>query len=123
MGFMPRPDVSRTLNPELSRAELVRTLRLLGNQDRLRVVCSLLLTRTGELNVTELSARNGPKMSALSQHLAKLRNCGVVAVRRSGHHRYYRMNQSDSLAQILAAVAGYLSSLERADRRLGCDSR
>lgn len=63
-------------------------LRLLGNERRLMVLCQL---ANGELSVGELRARVGLSQSALSQHLALLREEGVVATRRESQTIYYRI--------------------------------
>src|SRR3974390_1700081 len=89
--------------------EFVRLLRVLGNEDRLRIVCCISSSKAGGLNVTELSVLNGLRQSALSQHLAKMRDCGVVEVRRNGNHRFYRINDPGNLWKLLAALCGYLS--------------
>ena len=89
--------------------EIVRLLRVLGNEDRLRIVCCISSSKAGELTVTDLAIRNGLKQSALSQHLTKMRDCGVIAVRRSGHHRFYRINDPGNLWKLLTALCGYLS--------------
>src|SRR3974390_1105266 len=90
--------------------EFVRLLRVLGNEDRLRIVCCISSSKAGELNVTELSVLNGLRQSALSQHLAKMRDCGVVEVRRNGHYKFYRVNDPVGLWQLLAAVQSYLNA-------------
>jgi ArsR family transcriptional regulator, virulence genes transcriptional regulator len=63
-------------------------LRLLGNERRLMVLCQL---ANGELSVSELQSRVGLSQSALSQHLALLREDGVVATRRESQTIYYRI--------------------------------
>ena len=45
----------------------------------------------GEIGVTELSNAVRLSQSATSQHLAKLRNSGVVAFRSSRQSKYYRI--------------------------------
>jgi len=63
-------------------------MRLLGNERRLMILCQLL---EGELSVGELQSRIGISQSALSQHLALLREEGAVASRRDGQAIYYRV--------------------------------
>jgi len=63
-------------------------LKLLANQNRLMLLCSLL---GEELCVTELNERVPLSQSALSQHLATLRAAGTVAGRREGQTIYYRI--------------------------------
>ena len=103
---MARPEASTRPKAETRGTDIVRLLRVLGNEVRLRIVCYILSNNAGELNVTELSVLNGLKQSALSQHLAKMRDCGVVEVRRNGHYKFYRINRPTFLWKLLAAVGG-----------------
>ncbi len=70
-------------------AEAAALLRLLGNERRLLVLCQLLVE--GEAPVGSLAAHVGLSQPALSQHLAKLRDDGLVATRRSGTTIHYRI--------------------------------
>ncbi len=63
-----------------------------------------------ELAAGEIAAQTEVSFSAVSQHLAKLLEIGVVEVRRDGRHRLYRTNQ-----QRLAEVTGALQSMWSAD--------
>lgn len=69
-------------------AQAASLMRLLGNERRLMILCQLL---EGELSVGELQSRIGISQSALSQHLALLREEGAVASRRDGQAIYYRV--------------------------------
>lgn len=69
-------------------------LRLLGNEKRLMLLCQLV---DGELSVGEMQRRIGVSQSALSQHLALLREEGVVATRREGQTIYYRISDHSAL--------------------------
>jgi DNA-binding transcriptional ArsR family regulator len=64
----------------------VRTLQLLGDRTRLRIVWALL---HGEYSVGELAAMVGAQQSATSQHLAKLRLARLVRTRRQGTRIFY----------------------------------
>lgn len=70
-------------------AEAVRTLKAMANQGRLLILCYLI--EEGELSVGELVARVGLSQSALSQHLAKLREDGLVTTRKEAQSVYYRI--------------------------------
>ena len=74
---------------EASAAEAARMLRLLANEKRLLVLCHLV--GAGEMNVGTLAASVGLSQSALSQHLARLREDGLVATRRAAQTIYYRL--------------------------------
>jgi len=82
---------------ERNAARAAALLRLLGNENRLMVLCQL---ADGELSVGELQARIGLSQSALSQHLALLRQDGVVATRRQSQSIYYRIADPSALRVI-----------------------
>ncbi|MDN5780544.1 MAG: metalloregulator ArsR/SmtB family transcription factor [Luteimonas sp.] len=63
-------------------------LRVLANEQRLRVLCRLV---EGECSVGCLLDELDLSQSALSQHLAVLREAGVVATRREGQSVKYRL--------------------------------
>ena len=66
-----------------------RLLRALANERRLLVLCDLVAA--GEKSVNDLAANVGLSQSALSQHLALMRDEGLVATRRAGTVIYYRL--------------------------------
>jgi DNA-binding transcriptional ArsR family regulator len=70
-------------------ADAARLLRALSNERRLQVMC--LLATSGEMSVGPLADRVDLSQSALSQHLALLREDGLVATRRDGTTIYYRI--------------------------------
>jgi ArsR family transcriptional regulator len=63
-------------------------LRALSHEARLKVLCELV---SGERSAGELVKAAGLSQSALSQHLARLREEGVVATRRDGQTIFYRL--------------------------------
>jgi DNA-binding transcriptional ArsR family regulator len=73
---------------EESAGRAATLLRLLGNEKRLMLLCQL---ADGELAVRDLQWRVGLSQSALSQHLALLREEGIVATRRERQTIYYRI--------------------------------
>ena len=70
-------------------AEAAELLRALSSAPRLLVMCHL--AAAGELSPGELVERVGLSQSALSQHLAKLREQGLVAYRRESQSLRYRV--------------------------------
>jgi len=68
--------------------EAVSMLRMLSHEGRLSVLCDLV---TGECSVGALVESSGLSQSALSQHLAKLREEGLVKTRREGQTIFYRL--------------------------------
>jgi ArsR family transcriptional regulator len=69
--------------------ELADILRALANERRLMILCKLV--EWGEANVTSLAEAVGLSQSALSQHLAKMREEGLVAFRRQSQTLWYRI--------------------------------
>jgi DNA-binding transcriptional ArsR family regulator len=74
---------------ERKASEAARLMKLLGNENRLAILCRLALAR--ELSVNDLAAAVGISQSALSQHLAKMREEGLLATRRAAQTVYYRI--------------------------------
>jgi DNA-binding transcriptional ArsR family regulator len=69
-----------------SAADAARLLRALSNERRLMLLCQLF---EGEKTVGELNQSLPLSQSALSQHLAVLREEGMVVARRAGQKIYY----------------------------------
>ncbi len=69
-------------------AEVVSLLKVIGNPDRLLLLCQML---QGEYSVGELEALLDIQQPTLSQQLGVLRNEGFVATRRDGKYIYYRV--------------------------------
>jgi len=74
-------------------------LRAISHEARLLVLCELV---NGERCAGELVERSGLSQSALSQHLAKLREEGLVATRREAQTIHYRI--ADQRAQRVLRV-------------------
>ncbi|MCB4822776.1 ArsR/SmtB family transcription factor [Roseicella aerolata] len=86
--------MSATAAPDLAAleekaAEAARLLRLLANERRLLVLCHL--AGAGEMTVGRLAEAVGLSQPALSQHLALLREDGLVATRRAAQAVFYRL--------------------------------
>lgn len=84
----------RTKAPELvalerSAGEVAGLLRALGNERRLVLLCMLI--EQGECAAGELAEGAGLSPSATSQHLAKMREEGLVDSRREAQSVYYRI--------------------------------
>jgi DNA-binding transcriptional ArsR family regulator len=69
--------------------EVAGVLRALANERRLMLLCKLV--EWGEANVNSLAEAVGLSQSALSQHLAKMREEGIVDFRREGQTLWYRI--------------------------------
>ena len=74
---------------ERNAVQAANLLRALGNERRLMILCKLV--EWGEANVGALAEAVGLSQSALSQHLAKMREEGIVAFRRDAQTVWYRI--------------------------------
>ena len=81
-------------------AQAVGLLKALGSEPRLLVLCYL--AEAGELSAGELTTQVGISQSALSQHLSKLREQGLVATRKEAQAVFYRV--CDPRAERLLAL-------------------
>ncbi|ACN15526.1 transcriptional regulator (ArsR-family protein) [Desulforapulum autotrophicum HRM2] len=77
-----------------------RLLKSMGHPSRLMVLCHLM---KGECPVSVLNQAIPLSQSALSQHLAGLRQAGLVETRRESQVIYYRL-KSKAVSRILEAL-------------------
>jgi DNA-binding transcriptional ArsR family regulator len=68
-------------------------LKTMANEKRLFILCNLL---QGELSVNELAEKVSLSQSALSQHLAILREKEYVSTRKESQTVYYSLNGDDT---------------------------
>ncbi len=80
---------------EQRAAEAAAMLKSLANEKRLMILCKLL--ERGEMSVMPLSEAVELSQSALSQHLAKLKDEGVVDCRRDGQTMHYRLASNHAM--------------------------
>lgn len=91
------------LEPEVMEAhagQAVNLLKSMANQSRLMILCQL---SQGELSVSEINKSIPISQSALSQHLAALRNAELVATRKVAQTIYYRLN-GDATIKIISVL-------------------
>lgn len=69
--------------------EVAEMLRTVANDRRLRILCRLV--ECGEATVGQLAGDVELSQSALSQHLARMREEGVVTYRREAQALWYRI--------------------------------
>jgi DNA-binding transcriptional ArsR family regulator len=74
---------------EANADEAARFLKLLANEQRLLILCHLV--GNGEMTVNALADAVDLSQSALSQHLARLREDGLVKFRRDAQTLHYRV--------------------------------
>ena len=77
---------ARELSPHAAQAASL--LRALANEQRLMILCNLV---PGPLTVGELNGRVSLSQSALSQHLAVLRESGIVRAERRAQSVHYSL--------------------------------
>ena len=84
-------------------ADASRLLKALGNAQRLRVLCLLV---NHEMSVSQINEQLPDlSQSALSQHLAKLREEGLVLTRREAQTIWYSLEQGPA-QQIITTLYG-----------------
>jgi DNA-binding transcriptional ArsR family regulator len=89
-----------SISPEQLQAnagQAAALLKLLSNPNRLMILCAL---QADELSVSELNQQVPLSQSALSQHLAALREAKLVATRKAAQKVYYRL-QGDAATRII----------------------
>jgi DNA-binding transcriptional ArsR family regulator len=69
-------------------AQMAARLKIMSHPERLLMLCRL---DEGEASVTELVELTGQSQSAVSQHLAMLRQEDIVAIRAEAQTRYYSL--------------------------------
>lgn len=84
-----------------SAADAAALLRALSNEHRLMILCRL---GEQELQVAQLLDLLDLSQSALSQHLAVLREQGLIAARRDGVAVFYRIHDPTAL-KVIAVLA------------------
>lgn len=99
-GERAKPDPQLAALEEKA-AEAAALLKLLANENRLLLLCRLALN--GEMAVNALAAAVGLSQSALSQHLGRMREDGLLATRRDAQTIYYRIADGNA-ARLLAAL-------------------
>jgi DNA-binding transcriptional ArsR family regulator len=84
--------------------------RLFGNASRILIIWSL---SDGELSVSEIADRVGTSLQNISQHLALLKEHGIVKARRDAQSIYYRIADNELLSDcpILMKVPSALKQI------------
>ena len=86
---------------ERKAAAAAGLLKLLANENRLLILCRLVAA--GEMSVGALADAVELSQSALSQHLAKMREDGLVATRREAQTVFYHIADPNA-ARLLALL-------------------
>jgi ArsR family transcriptional regulator, virulence genes transcriptional regulator len=81
-----------SVDPEMlleNASSVAATLKALANERRLMILCAL--SGRGEASVSTLASEVDLSQSALSQHLARMREEDIVTFRREGQTLWYRI--------------------------------
>ena len=74
-------------------SEASKFLKAIANPDRLQILCMLV---QGEMNVSALEKATGIRQPRLSQHLARLRQEGLVANHRNAKEIHYSLSSNEA---------------------------
>lgn len=85
---------------EAKAGQVADTLKAIGNARRLMLMCKLV--EHGEMTVGDLAREVGLSQSACSQHLAKMREEGLVTYRRERQTLWYAI--ADQRVEALLAT-------------------
>ena len=99
---MPVLDVNNLAAFEAKAEQAARLLKLLANERRLLILCQLI--ESGEMAVSPLARAVGLSQSALSQHLGRMREEGLVTFRRDAQTLHSRVSDPNA-SRILALLA------------------
>ena len=83
-----------------------KVLRALNHKLRQQII--KLIDENKRLNVTDIYVKLRLEQSVASQHLAILRNAGIIAPRREGRERFYSLNYGN-IHKISTLVADLVS--------------
>lgn len=98
------PEIIDLRSPPLfCAADAASLVKALAHEARMQILCHLI---EGEKSVGELESLLGLRQAAVSQQLARLRGQGLVASRRDGRARLYRV--SDRRAQAVVSLVHQL---------------
>lgn len=86
---------------EEKASEAALMLKALGNEKRLMILCKLL--EQGEMSVMTLNREVGLSQSALSQHLARMREENILGTRRVAQQIFYHVSDP-KVRKILATL-------------------
>ena len=78
-------------------ADAAQLLKKMANENRLLILCTLI---DGEMSVGQLNELMPLSQSALSQHLAALRDAQLVKTRRESQTIFYQLNGDEAIRVI-----------------------
>ena len=112
---MPTPRLVKSLvpNPASMAPHAIAAaalLKALAHPARLLVMCRLV---EGECSVSELQPLAGLSLSALSQHLAVLRELNLVSTRRAAQTIYYALADGPAVGVMVALHHAYCAAAKQ----------
>lgn len=99
----PPTELHRLDDMQIHAQAAAALLKALANENRLMILCTLM---GGEMSVGELNEKVPLSQSALSQHLASLREAGLVSTRKEAQTVFYRLEGNEA-----TKVIGVLQSI------------
>jgi Predicted transcriptional regulators len=94
-GMSLNDDVVMARDEDIERAS--RSLKAMSHPLRLKILCTL---GDREVSVQTIVEHVGTSQSNISQHLAILRDKGIIAARKESNRVYYRVSDSRTLRLI-----------------------
>jgi ArsR family transcriptional regulator, virulence genes transcriptional regulator len=94
---------------EAEAGTVAKILKMLANEKRLLILCRLAVA--GEMPVAALASDVSLSQSALSQHLARMREQGLVAFRRESQTLHYSIADPQTDRLLLALKEIYCPKL------------
>lgn len=114
----------KTKEIEIEKASIV--LKLLGDKTRLAM---MKLLEKNECCVCEFVEIFGISQSAISQHLRKLRDVGLVKENRKGQWIFYSLNKNSDMYEMVLHILEFIPNqderireLEKQGLRISCGS-
>ncbi len=95
MMISDSPPQLMTQDEDIERAS--RSLKAMSHPLRLKILCTL---GDNEISVQEIVENVGTSQSNISQHLAVLRDKGILASRKDANRVYYRVGDARTLRLI-----------------------
>lgn len=80
----------------MTKKELADILKLIGEENRLYILCELLKNK--KLNVTEIAVKINASVATASHHLKSLENGGILLSQKSGKEVYYSLADMDMMS-------------------------
>ncbi|WEG12108.1 metalloregulator ArsR/SmtB family transcription factor [Pullulanibacillus sp. KACC 23026] len=110
---------------EIKMEKAVSILKLLGDKTRLTIVA--LLSQTNECCVCEFVDLFNMTQPAISQHLRKLREAGIVTEKKKGQWVFYSLNKNQEAYALIHSLLEHvpnqkekLNELEVKGSRMSC---